>query len=345
MPSESTKRFRSVAGRGALAASFGMIAYAVTPARADAVPDLSEEVPRQLAFSGYAEVAGYPAQGTMRVRHIVWADANTHSYPNALFIEEKDETFAGGLFTATLGDCTFSPSPCVAGNGQPTSLAQALRNQSTVYVTTEFCDRAAPVGACAAAGSFKGVPTGGRQLSTALFALATPSQRLIGVWQSTASAACSVAGVTETAIPQHQVTINLPEKSRLEVSYSVAAKWHAGLDSTSSGLRVGVGPATSIIDTSGGPPRIVWTVNPWPQSRVGRAATDLRGRASSTYVNGAAFATHAFSVAGVPAGSQTIMLSAATVGTANGEVDICGRGSTARAMAEDSVLTILAFAE
>ena len=62
-------------------------------------------------------------------------------------------------------------------------------------------------------------------------------------------------------------------------------------------------------------------------------------------MTGAAFATHAFSVAGVAAGAQTIMLSAATVGTSDGEVDICGRGSTARAMAEETVLTVLAYAE
>ncbi len=345
MRSESIKRLRLVAVRGAFPALACVVAYAVTPARADALPDPVEEVPRQLAFSGYAEVAGSPAQGTRRVRHIVWADATTNTYANALFIEEKDETFAGGVFTATLDDCTFQPKPCVAGNGQATTLAQALRNQSTVYVTTEFCERSAPTGACEATSSFKGVPTGKRQLSTSLFALATPSQRLIGVWQSTASAACTAAGVSETAISQHQVTLNLPEKSRLEVSFSVAAKWHTGLNASSSGLVVGVGPATQSTVWSGGTPRIVWTVNPWPQSRVGRAATDLRGRTSSTYVTGAAFATHAFSVAGVAAGAQTIMLSAATVGTSDGEVDICGRGSTARAMAEETVLTVLAYAE
>ena len=154
-----------------------------------------------------------------------------------------------------------------------------------------------------------------------------------------------MADTSETAIPQHQVTLNLPQKSRLEISFSVAAKWRTSADANASGLRVGVGLATSSIVSSSGGPRTVWTVNPWPQSRVGRALTDLRGRTSSTYVTGAAFASHAFSVAGVPAGSQTIMLSAATVGNFGGEADICGRGSTARAMAEETILTVLAYAE
>ena len=131
MRSESIKRLRLVAVRGAFPALACVVAYAVTPARADALPDPVEEVPRQLAFSGYAEVAGSPAQGTRRVRHIVWADATTNTYANALFIEEKDETFAGGVFTATLDDCTFQPdilAPAIANAFAQLSGGKRLRH-------------------------------------------------------------------------------------------------------------------------------------------------------------------------------------------------------------------------
>ena len=140
MKSESTTPVGRAAGRIAAMGIAGLIAYAVTPARADAPPGPVEEVPRQVAFSGYAELSGLPAQGTLRVRHIVWPNATTRTYADALFIEEKDETFAGGLFTATLGDCMFLPIGCVAGNGDWKTLAQALGNRGSVYVTTEFCN-------------------------------------------------------------------------------------------------------------------------------------------------------------------------------------------------------------
>ncbi len=342
MPSDLRRRLHRFARGAALISLSAVVAYSVSPARADAPPGPSEQVPRQLAFGGYAERDGQPIDGVKRVRHVIWRNATSWEYADALFMEEKDERFTGGRYTATLGECHQTFVSCTTGTGTAADFATVIAGLNKVYVSTQVCTAPLQNSRCPL-GSWIGVvePV---EVSTSMFGLATPSQRLIGVWQSVPEVACAVAGPLATAIPQLRVTLNLPQTSRLEISYAVSAKWRTGLNTGTSGLRVGVGPASQSTDWSSGSPRIVWSVADWPQSRVGRAAIELNRRVSSVPATGA-FASHSFSVGGVPAGSQTIMVTANTVGTGDGEVDICGRGSGDRAMAEDSVLTILAFAE
>jgi hypothetical protein len=222
------------------------------------------------------------------------------------------------------------------------TLESAIAGLSKVFVSTQLCTGQGFNASCSALDSF--VPGETIEVSTSAFGLATRSQRLIGVWQSAPEVGCTIAGPGATAVPQLRVAVTLPQTSRLEITYAAAASWRVGYSASTSGLQVAVGPATQATDWSTGSPRLVWNVAAWPQSRVGRSATPLQRRVASTPVNGA-FASHTFIVSGVPAGNQTIMLVANTVGTVDGEVDLCGRGSSARTMQEDSVLTVLAFAE
>ena len=334
----SARRLRG-AGIVALAAVGAVLGYRLSPARADAPPQPSEQAPRQIAFSGYAEFNGVPLEGVRRVRHSVWATAGQPGLPtDSLFREEKDEQFVAGRFTTTLGDC----GNCTNGRGSPVTLESAIAGLSKVFVSTQLCAGQGSSTPCGALDAF--VPSETIEVSTSAFGLATPSQRLIGVWQSAPEVGCTIAGPGATAVPQLRVDVALPQTSRLEITYAVAASWRVGYNSSSSGLQVAVGPATLSVDSSSGAPRLVWSVAPWPQSRIGRAGTALLRRASSAAVNGA-FASQTFSVSGVAAGTRTIMVTANTVGAGDGEVDICGRGSSARTMQEDSVLTVLAFAE
>jgi hypothetical protein len=338
MPSERRTLLVRILGGAAFVALCALGTYRALPARADSPPLPSDQAPFHLALSGYAELDGAPIDGVRRVRHVLvttptWNEESS----SVLMVEEKDERFVAGRYTATLGDC--SRSQCINSS---VSLRDALAGLEHVYVVTQFCANPTPgAAACSWLGTRRTEPL---KVSTSLYALATPSQRLIGVWQSTASAACTIAGPSATAIPQLSVSIQLPQTSRLEVTYAVAAKARTAFPTSSSGLQVGVGPASQSTDLSSGSPRLVWNVSAWPQSRITRSATDLRPRLSSSPVAGA-FASHSFNVTGVAPGPQTIMVAANTAATSGGEVDICGRGSSARAMLEDSVLTVLAFAE
>jgi hypothetical protein len=334
----SARRLRG-AGIVALAAVGAVVGYRLSPAHADAAPQPSEQAPRQIAFSGYAEFNGVPLDGVRRVRHSVWATAGQPGLPSdSLFREEKDERFVAGRFTATLGDC----ANCTNGRGSPVTLESAIAGLSKVFVSTQLCTGQGFNASCNVLDAF--VPGETIEVATSAFGLATPSQRLIGVWQSAPEVGCTIAGPSATPVPQLRVAVNLPQTSRLEISYAAAASWRVGYNSSTSGLQVAVGPATQSTDWSTGSPRLVWSVSPWPQSRIGRSATSLLRRSATTPVNGA-FAAQTFAVSGVAPGAYTIMLTANTVGTGDGEVDVCGRGSSARTMQEDSVLTVLAFAE
>ncbi len=339
MPSERRTLLVRFLGGAAFIALCALGTYRVLPARADSTPQPDAPIPFNLAFSGYAELDGAPLDGVRRVRHVVLAVPSWSSDSEILFHEEKDERFVAGRYTATLGDC--AAFPCRNGQGSLVSLRDALAGRESVYALMQICPNPTPGTACSWFAVNRTEPL---KVSTSLYALATPSQRLIGVWQSTANAACTTAGPSATALPQLAVSVTLPQTSRLEVTYSVAAKARTAFSTSSSGLQVGVGPATSVQDTSTWPPRTVWSVAAWPQSRITRSATDLRPKVSGSPVTGA-FVSHSFSVSGVAPGTQTIMVTANTAATSGSEVDICGRGSSARAMLEDSVLTVFAFAE
>ena len=206
--------------RGVLFAFSAAVAYRAVPAHAEAAPESSEFVPRQVAYRGYLEVNNTPAEGTRWLRLRLF-DGEAASAP-ALLTEEKRVTFRAGWYTVELGDCV-SGSACKDENSAATTLAAALgKATNDVFLGVE---------ACSAAGDPNCVTwleSGARQrLSSSAFGVLGP-RRLLGIWRAPSAQGCIDVNSSLVVIPALKLRVTLPVTSRLEVAYGVAASSSGG---------------------------------------------------------------------------------------------------------------------